>query len=349
MKKMFLTLALAVMSLSFLATSMPVEAKRLGGGSTSGMKRQAPPPSQPPQSTPNTPANPGTAGAATGATAAGTAAAAGKRSWMGPIAGLAAGLGIAALMSHLGLGEAFGNFLMMALLAVAAIFLVRFLMRRLGHNAAHRSPAVAAPQGMQFAGIPMPRDGNAPAFGSAGMNAPFASAPAQATSSTAHSLRAGFDAAAFERIAKLIFIRMQAANDAGNLDDLRQFATPEMFATFKLDLQDRQSAAQETDVVQLHAHVLEFVQEGDQQIVSVRFHGLIREPSGTGVDATGLNLDLVDNAPSRRCLIQARVPLADGSGLLTSRWVDLAGGQQEGLPWRVFHADSRIVAVVSAP
>ena len=197
---------------------------------------------------------------------------------MGPIAGLAAGLGIAALMSHLGLGEAFGNFLMMALLAVAALFLVRFLMRRFGSNTAHRSPATAAPQGMQFAGIPMPRDGNAPGFGSGSVSAPFTSAPAQASSNPmAQGLPAGFDAPAFERIAKLIFIRMQAANDAGNLDDLRQFATPEMFATFKLDLQDRQGGAQETDVVQLNAQVLEFVQEGDQQIVSVRFHGLIRE------------------------------------------------------------------------
>ena len=280
MKRIFLTLSLAVMSLSFLATSMPVEAKRLGGGSSSGMKRQTPPPNQAPQATPNTPANPGAAAAAPGAAAAGTAAAAGKRSWMGPIAGLAAGLGIAALMSHLGMGEAFGNFLMMALLAVAAIFLVRFLMRRFGNNAAqnNRSQAPAAPQGMQFAGIPMPRDNNAPGFGSGSVNTGFTSTPAPATvAPVVHSLPAGFDAPAFERIAKLIFIRMQAANDAGNLDDLRQFATPEMFATFKLELQDRQGAKQETDVVQLNAQVLEFVQEGTDQIVSVRFHGLIRE------------------------------------------------------------------------
>jgi predicted lipid-binding transport protein (Tim44 family) len=264
-KRIFLTLSLAVMSLSFLATSMPVEAKRLGGGSSSGMKRQAPPPNQAPQATPNTPANPG--------------AAAGKRSWMGPIAGLAAGLGIAALMSHLGMGEAFGNFLMMALLAVAAIFLVRFLMRRFGTGA---NKAPAAPQGMQYAGIPMPRDNNPPGFGSGSTNAGLTSTPAQTSTPAAlspvpNTLPAGFDATAFERIAKLIFIRMQAANDAGNLDDLRQFATPEMFATFKLDLQERQGAKQETDVVQLNAQVLEFVQEGDQQIVSVRFHGLIRE------------------------------------------------------------------------
>lgn len=276
MKRIFLTLSLALMSLSFLATSLPVEAKRLGGGGSSGMKRQAPPPNQAPQATPNTPANPGAAAAAPGAAAAGTAAAAGKRSWMGPIAGLAAGLGIAALMSHLGMGEAFGNFLMMALLAVAAIFLVRFLMRRFGNNSARNntSQASVAPQGMQFAGIPMPHDNNAPGFGSGSMNTGFTSTPA---APVVNALPAGFDAPAFERIAKLIFIRMQAANDAGNLDDLRQFATPEMFATFKLELQDRQGAKQETDVVQLNAQVLEFVQEGDQQIVTVRFHGLIRE------------------------------------------------------------------------
>ena len=64
-----------------------------------------------------------------GAAAAGAAPA--KRSWMGPIAGLAAGLGLAALMSHLGMGEAFANFLMMALLAVALFFVIRLVMPQL--------------------------------------------------------------------------------------------------------------------------------------------------------------------------------------------------------------------------
>jgi predicted lipid-binding transport protein (Tim44 family) len=85
---------------------------------------------------------------------------------------------------------------------------------------------------------------------------------------------------AFERIAKLIFIRMQAANDKADLDDLRQFATPEMFAAFKLDLQDRKDAQQQTDVVQLAAEVIDFEQEAARQVVSVRFHGLIREEKG---------------------------------------------------------------------
>jgi predicted lipid-binding transport protein (Tim44 family) len=263
MKRILLSLFIATLSLGFVATH--VEAKRLGGGATSGMKRQTPPP-QPAQPVPAKPA------ATPGATAPGAAAAATpKRSWMGPIAGIAAGLGIAALMSHLGMGEAMGNILTMVLLAAAAFFLIRFLMRRFGPGAAaansqrmQLSPAGGAPFG-----------NNAPAFGSGAAFQPttepsFAAAPVG-------NLPEGFDAPAFERIAKLIFIRMQAANDAGNLEDLRHFSTPEMFATFRLDLQDRKDTGQQTDVVQLNAQVLDFAQEADRQIVSVRFHGLIRE------------------------------------------------------------------------
>jgi predicted lipid-binding transport protein (Tim44 family) len=263
MKRILLSLLVATLSLGFVATQ--VEAKRLGGGATSGMKRQTPPP-QPAQPVPAKPAaTPG----ATAPAAAGAAAAAPKRSWMGPIAGLAAGLGIAALMSHLGMGEGMGNILTIMLMAAAAFFLIRFLMRRFG-------PATARNQPMQFAGAGAgPLGNNAPAFGSGAVTSnPTEPSLVEAPVS---NLPAGFDAPAFERIAKLIFIRMQAANDAGNLEDLRHFSTPEMFATFRLELQDRKATGQQTDVVQLNAQVLDFVQEAERQIVSVRFHGLIRE------------------------------------------------------------------------
>ncbi|MBI5256823.1 MAG: Tim44 domain-containing protein [Burkholderiales bacterium] len=258
MKRILLSLFMAVLSLGFITT--PVEAKRLGGSGSSGMQRQTPPPAKP-AATPNPTPTP-----------AGAAAAAPKRSWMGPLAGIAAGLGIAALMSHLGLGAEMGSFLTMILLAVAAVFLVRFLLRRFGPKVAASN---GAPQGMQFAGAGPSLHGG-PGFGSGGAVAHAASAQPAPAVSGGH-LPPGFDAPAFERIAKLIFIRMQAANDAGNLDDLRQFATPEMFATFRLDLQERQSSPQQTDVVQLNAQVLDFAQEADRLIVSVRFHGLIRE------------------------------------------------------------------------
>jgi predicted lipid-binding transport protein (Tim44 family) len=257
-KKILLSVWLVLLGVSFAAVD--VQAKRLGGGGTSGMQRQAPARQAPASPPPQQAANPATAGAA---------AATPKRSWMGPLAGLAAGLGIAALMSHLGLSEEFGNLLMIALLAFVALMVVRMLMRR-------ASPAGAgmAPQGMQYAGA-----GNAlpPAERPGTGAATQADGGAGVSALPAALLPAGFDAPAFERIAKLIFIRMQAANDKADLEDLRQFATPEMFAVFKLDLQDRRSAAQQTDVVQLDAEVIDFAQEANRQIVSVRFHGLIRE------------------------------------------------------------------------
>ena len=265
MKRMLLAVFMGLLSLSF--TAGDVQAKRLGGGSTSGMKRQAPatPPAQQPP--PQPAATPGTTGAAAAAPAVPP-----KRSWMGPIAGLAAGLGIAALMSHLGMSEGLGNILTIALLAIAVIWVVRFLLRRFGP--ATSRPALSA-QGLQFAGMPPAAGGT---FGSgAAMSAASEASVASNASTPSGTLPAGFDAAAFERAAKMIFIRMQAANDAGDLEDLRQFATPEMFAAFRLDLQDRQGGQQQTDVVKLDAQVIDFADEAARQIVSVRFHGLIRE------------------------------------------------------------------------
>jgi len=83
----------------------------------------------------------------------------------------------------------------------------------------------------------------------------------------------------------MIFIRLQAANDARDLDDLRQFTTPEMFAALRLDLQDRGSAAQQTDVEKVEAQVIDYAAEDGKQIVSVRFQGLVREQTGAAAEA----------------------------------------------------------------
>jgi predicted lipid-binding transport protein (Tim44 family) len=271
--------AVAVVTASVLAVAPTVsDAKRLGGGSSSGMQRSLPN---------STPAKPAAPQQAAPATTPGAAPAAAGRSWMGPIAGLAAGLGIAALMSHLGMGEAFGNFLMLALLAVAAVFVIRLLMRRFGGGAAPmaRQPAAAA------AGAPAPAWSAPPApamqrssvstadavsaDGSTRL-APLGAEPAAAV----RALPADFDAEGFARIAKMIFIRMQAANDTGDLNDLRNFTTPEMFAVAKLELQERGDKPQTTDVVKVEAEVLDLEKEGERQVVSVRFHGQIREDIG---------------------------------------------------------------------
>lgn len=282
-KTLCAALSLTLAALSLATIPLDAEARRLAGGKPAGMQRQMP--AKPADATPAKPVQPATPGPAAAATPqAGAAAAAGKRSWMGPIAGLAAGLGIAALMSHFGMGEGMGNFLTMALFALVAVLAIRWLMARFrggaamsggsqlaGAGAPVNAGSWQAPSPAPVAVTPIQREALGAGEG--------ASAVAGAAVSTS-SVLAGFDADGFERIAKMIFVRMQAANDAADVEDLRKFTTPELFASLRLDLQDRASARQQTDVVQLNARVVDTAQEGTQQIASVRFDGLIREEIG---------------------------------------------------------------------
>jgi predicted lipid-binding transport protein (Tim44 family) len=240
---------------------LDADARRFGGGASKGMQRSVP------TAAPAKPVAPQQAGAA---------AAAGKRSWMGPIAGLAAGLGLAALMSHLGLGEEFANFLMIALLVMLAVVAFRFVMRRLNPAAANGARGAT-----QFSAVGAGAGpGSTPTrIDPTAWNRPGGSAGA-ALLPAARALPADFDAEGFAVVAKTIFIRMQAANDTADLNDLRNFTTPEMFANVKLDLQERGDKAQTTDVVKVDAEVLDFEQEGERQVVSVRFHGLLRQDIG---------------------------------------------------------------------
>ena len=301
MKHLLFALSLAVAAVSLGLAPGDADAKRLGAGKPAGMQRQAPPANASPTTPAAAPAAAPTAqpGAAAGA---GAAALPPKRNWMGPLAGLAAGLGIAALFSHLGMGAGLANFVMIALLAVAAFFAVRFVMRRFG-GGANRGPQLAgagAPfgnaanndrsPGEQAGGwqsqptpvqpAPMQRS----TLDAAPLAASALSAPAVVAAAAPVVLPGGMAAADFERLAKMVFIRLQAANDAANLDDLRKFTTPELFASLRLDLQDRGAAKQQTDVVQIDAQVVDVAHENQQDIVTVRFHGLIREAAEAGAE-----------------------------------------------------------------
>lgn len=278
MKRLLIATLVAALSLSTL--SPDAEAKRIGGGGSAGMKRSVP--TQPASPTPQQGAAPQGAGvpaqqAAPSPTPGGAAApaAAPKRNWMGPIAGLAAGLGIAALASHFGLGGALANVMTMLLIGVGLMLLVGFVMRRFASKPAQNS-------GLQYAGAGAGTDaGNlssAPnGFGGSSATAPAAAAPVPAPAmSTAEDEE-------FVQVAKRVFIRLQAANDAGDQNDLRKFTTPEMYAAVQQDLLERKGT-QRTDVLQLHAQLLDRTQEQGQQVVSVRFWGLIREQSDAAAD-----------------------------------------------------------------
>jgi predicted lipid-binding transport protein (Tim44 family) len=201
---------------------------------------------------------------------------------------------LAALASHLGFGDELASMLMMGLLAFAVIAVIGYFMRKRAIAQAQGSGMGAAPGGMQYAQVnPGQRQDDrvnrdaAPAYkvsmpantsGSSTIGSAIGSGIGSSISSGSR-IPADFDTAGFERNAKVNFIRLQAANDAGNLEDIRQFTTPEMFAELKMDLQDRGGAVQKTDVVSINAQVTEVDEDADRYLVSVRFTGVVRDES----------------------------------------------------------------------
>jgi len=272
-------------------------AKRLGGGKSVGkqsnnVSKQAPPAQAAPAAAPTAAAAPGAAAGAAGA------AAPARNKWLGPLAGIAAGLGIAALLSHMGLGGAMAdllmNFLMIGALVMAGLFAYRMWRNRSNPPLATAGGPGAMPSRNDGAANPVATErvslagqamgGMAPAL--TGSPAALAGSPAAMTSPNDGSwtLPAGFDVEDFKHIAKMYFVRMQAAWDAGDEQDIRNFTTPEMFGVIKLDLMGRAEATQ-TDVVTLDAQVLGVEVNGDTTMASVRLSGTIREGKDGAAEA----------------------------------------------------------------
>ncbi|MGC7404203.1 Tim44 domain-containing protein [Pandoraea pneumonica] len=286
-----------------LAVGMTIadaDAKRVGGGRSVGKQsntvtqRQATPqqPAQSPSATPNQ-----AAPAAAGAGAAGAAAAAKPANrWLGPIAGLAAGLGIAALLSHFGMGGAFAsmmaNVIIIALIAFAVLWVIR---RFRGNKSQSQTPA--------YAGAGAGNDASNNSLRQSWDNAsqqPASSQPTQSTLSAVPAaagvagaaaaaagpfgVPAGFDVEGFLRSSKVYFNRLQAAWDKGDQADINEFTTPQMFAEIKMDLEERGKSTNRTDVVQLDAELLGIEQTATEYMASVRFSGLIREAEGAAAE-----------------------------------------------------------------
>ena len=287
------------------------DAARVGGGKSVGKQssnvtqKQAPAaPKEAPKAAPGAPAAPAAAPAPA------------RNKWLGPLAGLAAGLGIAALLSHMGLGgamaEMLGSMLMIGALVLGAFFLWRMWKSRSAASSGAPQPAYAsaghAPEA-QAAAAPAPVAPQAataftPAPGSAGSNgfvsaaaatggaaagaafspaASFGNGGAVETASATNgtwTIPAGFSTEDFLHIAKMYFVRLQAAWDTRNEGDIRTFTTPEMFAEIKLDLVARGDSVNVTDVVSLDAQMLGVEEQGEKTLASVRLSGMIRETVG---------------------------------------------------------------------
>lgn len=281
MKKAFVALIVAVMTLSVGISA--VEAKRLGGGgsigkqsSAAGRQAQSPAPMQQNQA----------AAAKPGAPAAAPAAAPKPSPWKGILGGALLGLGLGALLSHLGMGGALASMistiLTVALIALAAMFIYRMFRRK--SEASQPRPAWAGANADQAAdGLATPKIGSSlePAQGSAAGHGSFGGGFGNAEPVAAYSIPADFDTVGFVRNAKTYFIRLQAAWDKADINDIREFTTPEMFAELRLQIQERGAAANHTDVVSLDAEVLGVETVGNDYLASVKFFGFIKEEQNT--------------------------------------------------------------------
>ena len=260
-----------VLALGALAAN-EAQAKRVGGSQNIGRQSQMASPSGPAQRSQQ--AQPAQQAAQA------PAAAPARNRWLGPLAGLAAGFGIAALLSSLGLGaglaQMLSNVLLIGLVVVAGVMLFRFIASRrrpdlaYGHGAANRSQVNGQP--LHNRTETARQDTNFFGMQRAATNAAGA---AGAVNTPVQPL--GLDQAELVAMAKSMFMRLQGAWDRNEQGDLFELTTPEMFAQIKRDLESRGSEPNRTEVPQLDAEVLGVESSADETLVSVRFYGQMRE------------------------------------------------------------------------
>jgi predicted lipid-binding transport protein (Tim44 family) len=257
MKKLWIGFAAALLSVAFVATE--ADAAKLGGTRSMGAQRNVT--SAPPAAAPAKPAQ--QAAPAAAPAAAQPQPASGFARWAPLLGGLALGGALGWLMGANGMGGLMVGLLLVGLLVFAGIFIVRMLTQKRGET----------PQRVQYAGMGSETVAAPPPSQTAGFDV-------QPAPVAASGIPAGFDVTGFLRGAKLNYMKLQIANDQGNLDELREFTTDELFEELKKDVAARGGAKQQTDVMALNADLLEVVTEADKHWASVRFSGTLRESPG---------------------------------------------------------------------
>lgn len=287
-----------VLGLAMVFAGFDADARRMGSGGSFGKQsnnvtnRAAP--ATPAQGVNNVAGKPATA-----------AATAPRKPWGAMLGGLAAGLGLAWLAHSLGFGEAFGNVLMFALLAMVAVGVIGWLMRR---NKAGPQRSANAPFAFQGAGAGAPVEepkpyrpenvgndasarpwerSNAMQLEPLGGNQNRESIIGSALmGSQTWGVPAGFDVDGFLKAAKANFVTLQAAWDKSDIASLRAMMTDEMLGEIKTQLADREAHTggplNSTDVVMIDAKLLGIEDIGSDYMASVEFSGMIREEPSAG-------------------------------------------------------------------
>lgn len=284
--------------------TQPVEAKRLGGGQSAGKQSSNVTHRESAQATPGAPAGQPAAPAqgAAGTSAAAKPAQAGspatpqpaapqKKPWGAMLGGLAAGLGLAWLAHTLGFGEAFGNILMVALLALGVVLVIGLVLRARRGTSQTSDPYAYGAAGNAPAQPQVLRDYNPDRVGNDASARPFERAGIRIGSGLGANtpnwaVPADFDVQGFLGAAKGNFVMLQAAWDKADIATLRSMMTDDMLAEMRSQLAEREQHtgghANQTDVVMLEATLLGIEDLGEGYMASVEFSGMIREEPSAG-------------------------------------------------------------------
>lgn len=299
-----------VLALALVMAGQEAEAaRRLGGGQSVGRQSSNVTQREAASPAPATPASPSVApaGAASSAakpapTPAPAAAQAPRRPWGAMLGGLAAGLGLAWLAHSLGFGEAFGQILMVALLAMVAMAAIGWFMRSRRGGASSSGPyafqgagsPAAAPALRQYSPDHVGNDASArpwerqSQFGldAAGRQSGGALIGTALGGSQAWGVPTGFDTEGFLAAAKRNFVALQAAWDRSDIPTLRAMMTDGMLDEIRVQLNEREAhrpgQQNKTDVVMIEAQLLGIEDLGEGYMASVEFSGMIREEPSAG-------------------------------------------------------------------
>ncbi len=201
----------------------------------------------------------------------------------GMLMGMAAALGITALAHALGFGEGFAQFIMMALMAFAAYYVIRLL---LGMFLVKRSAGAAA--GMPHQERSQYDDNSLRSqthsttqpqaqaqYGTSAMAGSVLDELNNPSSVSKVDLPADFDVEAFLRVAEANFAKMQKAWDTGNVTSLSDFTTDEVFRTVTHQLRERGAQDFQTEIVTLKSDFRGIIQDGDEYLAGVHFDGTL--------------------------------------------------------------------------
>lgn len=289
MKKLLATL---VVCLALAGTSFDADAaRRIGGGSNLGTRsvptfsQKAPAPQTPAAGQNRQAQQPGAAQQRPGA----QQPAAKPSMARSLLTGLAAALGISALLSLLGVDAAsmLGNIVTVLLIGLVIFFVARLILARRGRTATAAGPRVEEP-------VRETRMEEPARFESARSEAAPAAAAGARTGSVMDRFASGaavssaepegprdvtpadFDREAFLKAARENYVKLQKAWDTGNVVDLSDFTTEDVFIAITHQLRERGKETYRSEVLSLENELLGIAQEGAEYLASVRFTGRLR-------------------------------------------------------------------------